>query len=211
MSKFKEMPYKEKYEKAQESIEFMKGLVQPFIKKYLDDQSLLELQSTWNEGLQKIPKTGSFKEKYETAYSNYIWIDKSAFNFIRKKIGKDGIENFKKVEVEGLKKKNAGPATSFLGLIRKIAPGYAFLMTSKEFSYQLQWLTPFTVTEMSKQKTVFDIPRCKILDFKKTGDLCRIGCQSIYPTWAADQFKVKMESERNGRSCKCILSPISWA
>ena len=209
MPKFKEMPYKEKYEKAQEGIDFMKGHVQPFIIKHLDEKALLELQNIWSEGLQTIPETGSFKEKYEAAYSNYIWIDKSAFNFIRKKIGRDGIEKYKKVEVEGLKQKNAGPATTFLGIIRKLAPGYAFLMTSKEFSYQLQWLTPFTVTEMSKQKTVFDIPRCKILDFKQTGDLCKTGCQSIYPTWAADQFKVKMELERNGRSCKCILSPIA--
>ncbi|WP_319523424.1 hypothetical protein [uncultured Desulfosarcina sp.] len=209
MPKFKEMPYKEKYEKALEGIEFMKSMVQPFIKMHLTDNAIKELQKTWDEGLKPIPEAGSFKEKYETAYSNYIWVDKSAYNFIRKEIGKDGIEKFKNVEIEGLKQKNAGPATTFLGMVRRIAPGYAFLMTSKEFSYQLQWLTPFTVSEMNKQKTVFDIPRCKILDFKKTGELSRIGCQSIYPTWAADQFKVKMTSERNGRSCKCILTPIA--
>lgn len=209
MPTFKEMPYKEKFEKAQESIAFMQGLVRPFIKAHVGDDAMMELQETWNEGIRSIPETGAFEEKYEVAYSNYIWIDKNAFSFIRKKMGKDGIEKFMAVEVEGLKQKNAGPATTFLGLVRKIAPGYAFVMTSKAFSYQLQWLTPFTVTEMSQDKTVFDIPRCKILDFKKTGDLCRLGCQGIYPTWAADQFKVRMTAERSGRSCKCILTPIA--
>ena len=51
--------------------------------------------------------------------------------------------------------------------------------------------------------------RCKIIDFKKTGDIGNIGCQSIYPTWTAEQFKVKMGFERNGGSCTCIRSPIS--
>ena len=105
MPKFKEMPYKEKYEKALEGIEFMKSMVQPFIKMHLTDNAIKELQKTWDEGLKPIPEAGSFKEKYETAYSNYIWVDKSAYNFIRKEIGKDGIEKFKNVEIEGLKQK----------------------------------------------------------------------------------------------------------
>lgn len=209
MPKFKEMPYKEKYELAEENVEFLKGFALPFVRNQLGDQAATELQNDWNEGLQSIPKTGSFKEKYETAYSNWIWIAKSDFNFIRKKLGKDGLKKFHHAEVEALKKKNAGPAVSFLSLVRNIVPGYAFVMASKEFSYQLQWITPFTVAEMNRQKAIFDIPRCKILDFKKTGDICNIGCQSIYPTWTAEQFKVKMGFERNGRSCKCILSPIS--
>jgi len=209
MPKFKEMPYKEKYELAEENVEFLKGFVRLFVRNHLDDQAMVELQNDWNEGLQSIPKTGSFIEKYETAYSNWIWIAKSDFNFIRNKLGKKGLEKFHQAEVEALKKKNAGPAVSFLGLMRKIAPGYAFFMATKEFSYQLQWITPFTATEMNQRKAVFDIPRCKILDFKETGDICRIGCQSIYPAWTAEQFKVKMGFERNGRSCKCILTPIT--
>lgn len=209
MPKFREMPYKKKYELAEENVEFLEGFVLPFVRSHLGDQAVAELQNDWNEGLQSIPKAGSFKEKYEAAYSNWIWIAKSDFNFIRNKLGEDGLEKFQTAEVEALKKKNAGPAVSFLGLVRKIVPGYAFVMASKEFCYQLQWITPLIVAEMNQQKAIFDIPRCKILDFKETGDLCNIGCQSIYPTWTAEQFKVKMEFERNGRSCKCILSPIS--
>ena len=208
MPKFKEMPYKEKYALAEENVEFLKGFVLPFVRSHLGDGAVVDLQNVWNEGVQAIPEAGSFQQKYEAAYSNWTWLAKSDFNFIRENLGQDGLEKFQQEEVQALKKKNAGPAVAFLGFVRKIAPGYAFLMASKEFSYQLQWITPFTVAEMSKQKAVFDIPRCKILDFKGTGGICTIGCQGIYPTWTADQFKVKMEFDRNGRSCKCILSPI---
>ena len=208
MPKFKEMSVNEKYELAQEDAEFLKGVVLLFVRNQLGDQAVVELQNDWNKGLQPIPETGSFEEKYEAAYSNWIWIAKIDLSFIREKLGEDGLVKYQRAVVEALKKKNAGPAVSFLGVLRKIVPGYAFAMTSKEFSYQLQWITPFTAIEMNQQKAIFDIPECKVLDFEETEDVCNLGCQGIYPAWTAEQFKVKMGFERNGRSCRCMLTPI---
>ena len=83
-------------------------------------------------------------------------------------MGEEGIKKFERAEVEALIKKNASPALLLLNLVRLFSPGAAFVMTAKQMGYQLQWLTPFSIPELNRNKLVLDIPRCKILDFPDT-------------------------------------------
>jgi len=208
MIKLKEMPPKEKYARVMDNMEFDEKFILPLMQKHLDDQVAAELKKTWQEGLKSIPEDASFEEKYEIAYSNWIWMARNAYSFTSEKMGEEGIKKFDRAEVEALKRKNASPALYLLGLIRAFSPGAAFIMTAKQMAYQLQWLTPFSVSEMNRERTVIDIPHCKILDYPETEDICFVGCQNTYPTWVAEQFKVKMDFERHGNSCQCTLTPL---
>ncbi|MFC1930503.1 hypothetical protein ACFLWE_01240 [Chloroflexota bacterium] len=203
-----EMPYSEKYAKVIDNIEFDRMFILPFVQKHLGDHAVSELENIWQEGVKPIRKEASLEEKYETAYSNWIWIAKNAFGFIRNRMDGDGIKEFERAEVDALKRKNAGPALLLLKLMRVFSPGSAFAMTAKNMSYQLQWLSPFSVSELTQSRAVIDIPRCKILDFSEVEDICQVGCQSTYPMWVAEQFKVDMKFERRGNSCMCILAPL---
>ncbi|MDP3016176.1 MAG: hypothetical protein Q8N70_03775, partial [Deltaproteobacteria bacterium] len=190
MVKVKEMPYSEKYAKVIDNMKFDETFILPFVQKHLGDQAGAEIRKTWQEGMKPIPSGGSFEEKYEVAYANWIWLAKNIYPFIRKRMGEDGLKKFERAEVEGLIKKNANPALFMLKIIRAFSSGTAFGMTAKQMAYQLQWLTPYSVPELTHTKAVLDIPRCKILDFPDTEDICFVGCQSTYPKWVAEQFKV---------------------
>ena len=107
-----------------------------------------------------------------------------------------------------LKRKNAGLTLFILGLVRAISPGSAFTMTAKQMAYQFQWITPSSLIELTRDRAVFDIPRCKVLDFPDSEDICLIGCQSVYPMWVAEQFKVGMKFERQGNSCTSTLTRL---
>jgi hypothetical protein len=97
-------------------------------------------------------------------------------------MGEDGVDLFRLAEVEALKRKNARPAMFLLKLKRAVSPNTAFKMIASKFTYQLQWITPFSVSELTRYRVVYDIPRCKILDFPDSEDLCVVGCQKAYPT-----------------------------
>ena len=202
----KEMPYNEKYTIMLGNIN--DTFVPSFVQKYLDNQAVLELQRIWEEGIKPIPEDTSFEEKYEIAYSNWIWMARSNYTFVREKLGEDGIEKLKRAEADALKRKNASPALLLLNLIRAISPSTAFKMIANKFSYQLQWITPFSLSEMTQNRVVYDIPRCKILDYPDTEDLCIIGCQGSFPMWVAEQFRVKMSFDRKGNSCIATLTPL---
>ena len=208
MTQIKEMPYKEKYAKVIESMQFDEGFILPFVREQVGEHAADEIKERWQEGAQSIPETASFEEKYEIAYSNWIWLGKNTFSFIREQMGEEGIERFERVEVEALKRKNASPALLVLKLVRMFSPGTAFIMTSKQMGYQLQWLSPFSVPELTRQRTVFSVPRCKILDYPDTEDLCLLGCQGTYPIWIAEQFMVELKWNRQGNSCTGTLAPI---
>jgi len=208
MVKVKEMPYSEKYAKVVDNMKFDESFGFPFIQKHLGGQAVSELKGIWQKGFKPIPEGASFEEKYEVAYGNWIWLDKNTYIFIRKQMGEDGIKKLERVHVEALKKKNAGPALLLLNLIRLFSPGTAFAMTAKQMGYEFQWLTPFSIPELSRDKLVLDIPRCKILDYPDTEDLCYVGCQSAYPMWVAEQFKVEMKFSRQGNSCTGFLAPL---
>jgi hypothetical protein len=208
MVKVKEMPYSEKYAKVIDNMKFDETFILPFVQKHLGDQAGAEIRKTWQEGMKSIPSGGSFGEKYEVAYANWIWLAKNIYPFIRKRMGEDGLKKFERAEVEALIKKNANPALFMLKIIRAFSSGTAFGMTAKQMAYQLQWLTPYSVPELTHTKAVLDIPRCKILDFPDTEDICFMGCQSTYPKWVAEQFKVEMKFNRQGNSCTGTLAPL---
>lgn len=209
MDSFKAMPYGEKHDMVMDNITFGERLTADFIREHLGDQASSELRTAYQEGIKPIPEDASAEEKYEIAYGNWIWMGKTDFGFIRERMGEEGIRQFMDFEVEALKRKNASPSLFMLSVIRALAPKTAFKMTAKEFAYRLQWITPFSVEEISPDKAVFDIPRCKIMDHPEPDDLCQVGCQGIYPRWVAEQFKVRMEFDPQGHRCRCTLTPLN--
>jgi hypothetical protein len=208
MVRIKEMPYSEKYAKVIDNMKFDESFIFPFVQRHLGGQAVSELKGIWQKGFRPIPEGASFEEKYEVAYGNWIWLAKNIYLFVRKQMGEDGLKKFERAEVEALIKKNASPAFLLLKFTRLFSPGTAFAMTSKQMGYQLQWLTPFTMPELTQNKAVLDIPSCKILNFPDTDDICLVGCQSTYPMWVAEQFKVDMKFNRQGNSCTGTLVPL---
>jgi len=201
------MPYEERYEKALVSMKAHEAFISSFIQEHLDDQAVAKLKGVWQEGVKPIPEDASFEEKYEVTYGNWVWETKNAYRFIRERLGKEGLQQFVHTEVEGHKREYAGPAVFLLRVVRAFSPGSAFEMLAKKAAYQMQWLTPFSVSELTQERAVFDVPRCKLLDFRDTNDMCFYGCQRAYPTWMAELFNVEVKIERKQNGCMMTLNP----
>jgi hypothetical protein len=206
MHKVKTMPYNEKFTIVIDKMKPNDSLISPFIKKHLGEKALVELQKIWKEGVKPIPQDASDEEKYEIAYGSLMWRGKSNLKFIRTHLGEDGIEQDKLAQVEELKRKNSGPTLLILGLLRAIAPRAAFTMIAREMAYKLQWLTPFSLVELTKNKALFYIAHCKVIGFPDMEEVCIVDCQAAYPMWVAEQFKIGLKFDRRGDSCKAVLT-----
>jgi hypothetical protein len=133
---------------------------------------------------------------------------KSTYSYIRRQLGSEGIQQFERAEVEMLKRTTAGLTMFLLRFLRAIAPGSAFILVAKQTAYQLQWVTPFSVDELSGEKMVVTVPRCQMMDFTGTEDMCSVGCQSTYRIWFAEQLHLVMDTHRQGTGCTKILVPL---
>ena len=208
MTVINEMPVEEKYSAVMDRLNLAETVHLPFITKHLGEQAAFELKSIYEEGFKPIPEEISFEERYELAYSNWIWRGKNVYKFIRDRMGDEGIKEFEKVMVKEMKNKNAGPGLAVLKIIRTFAPEKAFTMAAKKLGYKMQWLSPLSISEFTPKKMVVQIPRCKVQEFPGTFDICRVGCRSSNPTWLAEQFKIKMTSNRKDKQCTHIFTPL---
>jgi len=179
-----------------------------FVRMHMGEEAVNDLQEEWQRGVERIPVTASPEEQYRIAYNNWIWMAKTNFCFIRQRMGEEGVRKLEQTLLHTLIQHNKGWPLVMLNLVRLVSPGSAFKMLADQMSYELQWLTPYVVTECSPQKLVLEIDSCKILKYDDTEDVCR-SCRQVYPLWVVNQYMADMSFERSGHHCTCTLRPLN--
>lgn len=202
------MTYEKKYASVLDYTKLLESFVLPLVKKHMGNAGIDELIRKWREKIKKIPDDIHIEDKFETAYGNWLWKWSIAYNFVKTNLGERGTEEFENADLKALKKKDPLLAKLMLRGIRAISPNTAFSMIEKQMVYQFQVFSPAEVIELSKQRVVFDLPKCKLLDYPECEVTCLIGCQKILPRFIAEQLNVKMEPNRRGNSCTVTLCPI---
>lgn len=207
MVEVKPMSYAEKYTRVLDDAkrdEFVVG----FVAQHLGAPAAAEYVKRREAATEPIPANATDETKYEIAYRNWLAGAGVAFGFVREKMGQGGLEEIAEAGAESLIRANAKPGLFMLAVIRAFSRDKAFEMVAKKSAYEMQWLTDYSVDELNSEKLVIDVPRCKILDYPQTEDVCLIGCQREYPRWLARQLHVKMEAERRGNSCTLTFTPL---
>lgn len=208
MIKVKEMTWGKKYTAALNFLKIIDSFALPVIKKYMGNEGIDKLNSLWQEKLKVIPEDLSDKDKYEIAYSNFMWKGAITYKFVKGHLDENGFEEFKRSEIETWKLKDPRLKMLMLKGIRAVSPGAAFSMIEKQMTSDFQVFSPANITELNKERLVFDVPQCKILDYPECEDVCLIGCQEIFPKLFAEHLKVKMNTDRRGKSCTVTLAPL---
>jgi hypothetical protein len=208
MVEVKGMPLSDKYIRAAGAAAHEQGLA-GLIEERLGHDAAAEYRARCTRGMKPIPEDASDEVKYELAFANWMWLSSVAFSYIRERMGDEGIGLMLDRAVEALKRENSSPGLYLLSLVRALSPGRAFEMTAKRLAYECQWLSPYTLDVLSRQRSVMNIQHCKILDYPNHEDSCVVGCQQLYPRWLAEQFKVKMEFQRHGDyGCVATATPL---
>ena len=205
MVEIKEMPYDEKYSSMLSYLKLLDDNVLSFVEKELGAQKVAELGTIWQNGTQTIREDATYEEKYNIAYGNWVRKYSSAFNFVSDNLGENGVEKFKDMSVEAMKRKSSGPALFLLKLMRAVSPQTAFRTFAKQMSYQWQVITPLSVSELSGNRLVVHTSHCKVLDYADCEVCCTVSCQNVTARWLEDQFKLKMTTNRQGKSCTTTI------
>lgn len=209
MIEVKEMTYGKKYTAVLNYVKLLDSFVLPLIKKHLGNEGIKELNSIWQEKLKEIPHNISDKDRFEIAYSNWLWKWSNAVKFLKEHLGDKGFEEFKRADIEALKQKDPRLKKLILEGIRAVSPALAFSMIERQLTYELQVFSPFVVTELSKERMIIDTQHCKILDHPESIHFCITGCQKIFPEFLAEHLKVKMTIKRHGKSCTITVAPLA--
>lgn len=205
MVEIKKMPYDEKYSSVLGFLKLLDDNTLSFVEKELSAKKAAELQAIWQSGTIAIREDATVEEKYEFAYSNWVRKYAGTFNFVTDNLGEKGAEKFKDMSVEALEQRNSGPAMYLLRLMRAISPQAAFRTFAKRMSYEWQVFTPLSVSELSGNRLVIQTDHCKVLDYPDSEVCCSVSCQDVTARWLEDQFKLKMTTNRQGKSCTVTI------
>ena len=207
MALFNEMPYDEKFRGVLWYNEILEGFAPRLVKEELGESKLGELRYIWKETSESIPDDAPDREKYETAYKNFIqnWV--SAHDFMRKYQGEAGGTKFMQAAIAGWQQRYSGSAlvTKIIGSISRQT---AFRMLAKRLAYKLQVFSPFLVSELNGNHMILAVNPCKIPGTSGGNEFCQLACQNIIPVWLARQFNIKMYTDKHGTNCKVTFEPF---
>ena len=205
MVEIKEMPYDEKYSSMLSYLKLLDENALSFVEKELGAQKVAELRTIWQKGTQTVHEDATYEEKFNVGYGNWVRKYVSAFNFVSDNLGEDGVEKFKDMSVEAMKRKSSGLSLFLLRLMRAVSPQTAFRTFAKQMSYQWQVFTPLSVSELSGNRLVAHASPCKIFDYPDSEVCCTVSCQNVSARWLEDQFKTKMTTNRQGKNCTITI------
>jgi hypothetical protein len=208
MLTIKEMPAREKYVKLLRTAGLTEQFVPQMIRERLDEEKVTEMRKIWSDLTQPVPEDASYEEKHQVALGNMMRKWTASLDFMRKHLGNSGVEEFMRRDVEADKGSVPAAAQRMLKLIRAISPHFAFKLSVKQLSYEMQIIYPYQLKEMTPERAVLHLAHCPVPDIPGAEEGCTFGCQVCHPLWLAEQFNVKIETVRNGKSCDTILSPI---
>lgn len=205
MVEIKEMPYDEKYSIVLSYLKLLDDNVLSFVEKELGAQKVAELGTIWQNGTQTFREDATYEEEFNIAYGNWARKYASAFNFVSDNLGENGVEKFKEMSVEALKRRSSGPAIYLLKLMRAVSPQTAFRTFAKQMAYQWQVFTPLSVSELFGNRLVVQASHCKVLDYADCEVCCTVSCQDVTARWLEDQFNLKMTPNRQDKSCTITI------
>jgi len=209
MNAIKVMPDQEKYTMVSDFTRSIDKFALPFFRDQAGEAVEEALIKAWQGGTIAIPDSATDQEKYEIAYENFIWKASKVYELLREELGEESIDQYVQIEIDYLIRENDSLAVKMLSMIKKISPRLAFNLVANQLTYQMQWITPYTIAEKSERKLVLDVAHCKVLDYPNSEDICLIGCQRATTGWVAEQFEVNLDFDRQGQRCTCTATALN--
>ncbi len=200
MTRVKQMSAEEKYRRARDAYAHDTYMF-PFIEERLGPDALKDYRRRYDCCMETIPDDAPWQTKYEVAFRIWMRECSASYDFVREHLGEQGIAQMADVSVEALKREDPRATLAALRLIRAVSPRLAFKMVAKTFAYEFQWLTPYAIEELSGDRAVFRIPRCRIRTYPDSDDTCRVACRGEYPRWLREHYGVVMDTAPCGESC----------
>lgn len=208
MEKLPEMSNHEKYQKAFRAVRSFQERVPAFVARHLNGEAANSLISVWQGMITPVPENAPDRQKYETAFNNWLWMSKYSYEFVEEQLGQAGLEEFIQAEVEALRHEFSGLDKAGNRLLSALAPGLAFDMIADELLYEMQWHIPVRVTSRSSKMVCAEVTHCPITELPGMEQVCQYGCHQVYAGWAADQAQIRMEFIPKDSGCQIVLVPV---
>jgi hypothetical protein len=197
------MPEREKFQHAFEMVRLYQKHVLPFVENHLGYAEMHNLRSLWQAAIIPIHEEDPDLEKYNQAYSNWLWIARYSHDLLAEKLSGQEVMDYKRLLLQLYLQKLNNPD---LFILRTLGMHGTL---ARALLYEMQWLTPLEITHFSKRQITCIIHACRLLITPGVERVCRVDCQSVGAAYARKAYHLKRETLRTGHGCSITLTPLS--
>src|SRR4030042_5013708 len=140
------MPDREKSRRAFGMVRLYQKHVLPFIEERFGYPAVHELSSVWQAAIIPIHDSDPDQKKYESAYSNWLWMARCSHDFLADLLKHDEVAEYKRLLMQLHKQQHDN---SDLAIYRMFGNHTAL---TKAWLYEMQWMTPIELTNKSKDQ-----------------------------------------------------------
>ena len=200
MIKLKSMPDREKFQHAFEMVRLYQRHVLPFVEKHLGYSEMHNLRSVWQAAIIPIHEGDSDHDKYERAYSNWLWMARCSHDLLAERLSSEEVMDYKRLLLRLYEQQLNNPD---LFILRALG---AHTALAKALLYEMQWLTPMELTSQSKWEVTCSILDCKLLQTPGAERVCRVDCQSVGAAYARKVYQLKRVTIPSNHGCTIALT-----
>jgi hypothetical protein len=202
MEKLRTMPDKEKFQHAFAMVHLYQKHVLPFVQEHLGYDEMHELRSVWQAAIIPIHDHDRDHDKYEGAYSNWMWMARCSHDFLAEELPQQKVVDYKRLLLKLHKRQHDN---SDLILYRFLG-NYTAL--AKALLYEMQWLTPIELTSCNRNQVTCRVRDCKILGTPGGGRVCRVDCRNVGTAYARQLYDLKRVTDPSEHGCTITLTPF---
>jgi hypothetical protein len=202
MNKLRPMPDREKYLHAFGMAGMYQKRVLPFVEERLGYEARHELKSVWQAAIIPIRMDDPDNQKYEAAYSNWLWMARCSHDFLADLLDREGIADYKRLLLQFYKRQHNNPDLAILRLFNN------HTALAKAWAYEMQWMTPIELTENTRTHTTCVVHNCKILQTPASERVCRVDCKNVGTVLVRKVYHLKRVDIIADHGCTITLTPL---
>jgi len=197
------MPDREKFQHVLEMVRLYQKHVLPYIEQHLGYAEMHNLRAIWRAAMNPIHENDPDLEKYNLAYSNWLWMARCCHDLIAEKMSGDEVFDYKRLILSLYVKRLNNPD---LFILRAIG---AHTSIARALLYEMQWITPLEIMHVSKEKVTCEVADCRLLLTPGVERVCRVDCQNVGAAYARKAYHLRRITSRSHHGCTITLTPLS--
>ncbi len=198
----KPMPDREKYQHAFGMVRLYQKHILPFVEERLGFAAANELSSVWQAAIMPIREVSPDQNKYDSAYSNWLWMARCSHDFLADLLKSDEVVEYKRLLLQLYKRLQDNPDLA----IYRMFGNYTAL--ARAWVYEMQWMTPVESTNESNAQFTCVVQDCKILQTSATVRICRVDCRNVGTVLARKVYHLKRVTAPAEQGCTITLTPL---
>jgi hypothetical protein len=202
MKKLRPMPDREKYLHAFGMVRAYQKHVLPFIEERLGYAARHELNSVWQAAIMPIREDDPDDQKYESAYSNWLWMARCSHDFLADLLDREGVADYKRLLLRLYKRQYDNPD---LAILRFFGNHTAL---ARAWAYEMQWMTPVELSDKSNNQVTCTVRDCKIQQTPATERICRVDCRNVGTALVRKVYHLDRVETIADHGCTITLTPI---